>query len=209
VTQLSTAPHLAPAASHTLVCHAAHPSTLRLDVCVAVAEQTREQGPGLLLRFEVLGDMRQLRIPAKQAPGPADDLWRHTCFECFCGVVGEPGYREFNFSPSGQWAAYRFSAQRQRDTAEHAMKAPPQISVQSNTNGLSLWVWLAAQALPDVGPAQYCEMGLCAVIETHDGHLSYWALRHPLAHPDFHHRGGFACAPALPPLYSETPCNSA
>jgi hypothetical protein len=30
------------------------------------------------------------------------------------------------------------------------------------------------------------------VIEEGDGVLSYWALRHPAARPDFHHPEGFA-----------------
>jgi hypothetical protein len=30
-----------------------------------------------------------------------------------------------------------------------------------------------------------------AVIEQHDGAISYWALAHPAGKPDFHHRDGF------------------
>jgi hypothetical protein len=36
------------------------------------------------------------------------------------------------------------------------------------------------------------QLGLTAVVEAADGSLSYWALRHPVARPDFHHRDGFA-----------------
>ncbi len=35
------------------------------------------------------------------------------------------------------------------------------------------------------------EVGITAVIEHSDGVLSYWALHHPAAEADFHHRGGF------------------
>ena len=35
-------------------------------------------------------------------------------------------------------------------------------------------------------------LGLSVVIEAHDGALSYWALRHPQAKPDFHHAEAFA-----------------
>ena len=35
------------------------------------------------------------------------------------------------------------------------------------------------------------EVGITAVIEHSDGRLSYWALHHPAAEADFHHRGGF------------------
>jgi hypothetical protein len=30
------------------------------------------------------------------------------------------------------------------------------------------------------------------VIESADGSISYWALRHPAGRPDFHHLDGFA-----------------
>ena len=35
------------------------------------------------------------------------------------------------------------------------------------------------------------ELGVTAVLEQQDGLLSYWALSHPAAEADFHHRGGF------------------
>lgn len=35
------------------------------------------------------------------------------------------------------------------------------------------------------------EVGITAVIQCSDGTLSYWALHHPAAEADFHHRGGF------------------
>ena len=35
-------------------------------------------------------------------------------------------------------------------------------------------------------------IALSAVVETEDGALSFWALRHPPGKPDFHHAEGFA-----------------
>jgi hypothetical protein len=35
------------------------------------------------------------------------------------------------------------------------------------------------------------ELGVTAVLAHQDGQLSYWALHHPAAEADFHHRGGF------------------
>jgi hypothetical protein len=35
-------------------------------------------------------------------------------------------------------------------------------------------------------------LGLSAVIEETSGRKSYWALAHPLGHPDFHHADCFA-----------------
>jgi hypothetical protein len=40
-------------------------------------------------------------------------LWRRSCFEAFIGHGGGPDYWEYNFSPSGAWAAYHFSAYRE------------------------------------------------------------------------------------------------
>ena len=43
----------------------------------------------------------------------ADELWKTTCFEAFLRPMGEESYREWNFAPSSQWAAYRFTGYRQ------------------------------------------------------------------------------------------------
>ena len=45
-------------------------------------------GPGLVLRYEVLGDIDHLRLPTPMPHGPADGLWQHTCFEAFVGLTG-------------------------------------------------------------------------------------------------------------------------
>ena len=41
-----------------------------------------------------------------------DGLWRHTCFEAFICRRATGEYWEYNFSPSGAWAAYQFSGYR-------------------------------------------------------------------------------------------------
>jgi hypothetical protein len=173
-----------------------------LQIAVSLAAGGSAAGPGLLLRYEVLGDIRRLRLPTPMPNGPADGLWQHTCFEAFVGATGDPAYREFNFAPSGQWAAYRFSAERQRDTHAEAAQVPvsPTIDLHPAADRLCLQTWLPLHALPD--PATAWDVGLTAVIETADGQLSYWALQHPGARPDFHHRGGWQPLPDLPTLLS-------
>ncbi len=156
-----------------------------------------EDGPGLLLHYTLQGPLASLRLPPPQPPGPADGLWQHSCFEAFIGLAGEAAYREFNFSPSGQWAAYRFSAERVREpSAETPVK--PHMDLQTTADGLSLRVWLPLQALPPVVPGRHWDLGLTAVIETTDGQLSYWALQHPGKRPDFHHRSGWQPQLSLP-----------
>lgn len=185
---------------HTLVCHPSAPCVLPLQVRVRLSAGDAAARPGLLLRYELLGDMRRLRLPAPKPPGPADGLWQHTCFEAFVGTTGELAYREFNFAPSGQWAAYRFSAERRRDTGAETAPVPvsPLIEVHPTANRLCLLAWLPLHALPD--PAAACDIGLSAVIETTDGQLSHWALQHPSERPDFHHRGGWHRLPGLSTL---------
>ena len=51
-------------------------------------------------------------IPAPVEPRRADDLWKTTCFEAFLRVPGTEADREWNFAPSGEWAAYDFTAYR-------------------------------------------------------------------------------------------------
>lgn len=136
----------------------------------------------LSLRYVLDGDVKRLRVPAPRSPARVDGLWRHTCFELFVGAPGEAAYREFNFSPSGEWAAYRFASYRERaaplDGAPPAIRARQEASVELEAN------------VP-CGPGRL-RLGLCAVVEDETGGLAYWALRHPMAKPDFHHAGSFA-----------------
>lgn len=155
---------------------------------------------GLLLSYCISGDVSALKIPAPSTPGATDGLWQHTCFEAFVAVPGEAAYREFNFATSGQWAAYRFSDERVRDTAHELAQelAEPHMDTSRDAHTLRLQVWLARSALPTPAAGQPLQWGLTAVVEDLRGQLSYWALHHPAARPDFHHRGGLALSLALP-----------
>src|SRR5487761_10929 len=72
-------------------------------------------GPDLLrFRYVLEADPLLVRIPPLVPnAGRTDKLWAYTCFEAFLGVAGSAPYLELNFSPSGQWAAYRFDSYRQ------------------------------------------------------------------------------------------------
>ena len=65
--------------------------------------------------------------------------------------------------------------------------AQPRIRVQRDRGVLELARARFASAF-QLDPV----LGLSAVIEEHDGTLSYWALRHAPGKPDFHHRDAFA-----------------
>jgi hypothetical protein len=124
-------------------------------------------------------------IPSSTEGARTDELWKTTCFEAFLRTEGEAGYTEWNFAPSGDWAAYDFTARR------HGMRnaevtAPPYIRVEDN---LTWWGLGATIAVP--AERRY-RLGLSAVIEERDGTISYWALAHPPGAPDFHHDDCFA-----------------
>lgn len=67
---------------------------------------------GLSITYRLYGDMARLLIPVGGAGERCDNLWEHTCFELFIACTGSTAYREFNFSPAGQWAAYDFTDYR-------------------------------------------------------------------------------------------------
>ena len=170
---------------HALVCHPDTP-----DDAVRALEVTLARTPdgSLALAYRLEGDLAGLRIPDAATALPPERLWAHTCFEAFLAGAGDAAYREFNFSPNGQWMRFDFSAYRQR-VASPAGPAP-QIAVTRSADRLELRVHLAAELLP----AGDFSLALTAVVEHADGSLRYRALRHPPGQPDFHHREGFALA---------------
>ena len=147
--------------------------------------QLYRQPRGLELLYVVEGDPKLLMMPEPKDPCRAEGLWQTTCFELFVRDAGQ-AYREFNFSPSGQWAAYAFQGYRAgREVI--ALDAPPRISTCSEPWGISVSVTI------EVAPEPGARIGLSAVIEETDGTKSYWALAHPPGDkPDFHDPACFA-----------------
>lgn len=170
----------------TLICHTGTMSSAVRIVQVKVGLQPQD---ALYLSYELTGDLAQIRIPAPQQPIATDGLWEHTCFEVFVGVEGETGYHEFNFSPSGQWAAYAFNDYRVR--CDWTVSKAPAVSFSQTDGHLLLETVIAAADLPQNNAGKPLQLGLTAVIEANDGSRSYWALHHPEARPDFHDRAGF------------------
>jgi len=124
-------------------------------------------------------------LPAQFEPVRADELWRTTCFEAFVKAENGETYREWNFAPSGQWAAYDFSAYRE-GMAQAEVGAPPYVRLEDN------FTWWALGATIAVEAGLAWQLGLSAVLEEKDGTKSYWALAHAGEEPDFHHADCFA-----------------
>lgn len=157
------------------------------------ASLTRQANGDLQLCYRLQGQPGQLRLPPAQQPAFADNLWQHTCFEAFFRPAGGTAYREFNFSPSGQWAVYDFSAYRERMAQPCLSDAAPIISLSTpagpQSGLLQLCVTLPAALLPAAEHA--CQLSLTAVLEDNNGQCSYWATHHAGERPDFHHPDAF------------------
>jgi hypothetical protein len=169
----------------------AHPSTPN-DAVRSVRVQVREEEPDtLVFHYSLDADMSHVRVPSSGAGERAGLLWKHTCFEAFVGPAEVPGYHEFNFSPSLDWAVYRFRAYREGMSPAEIGQAP-KISVRRGGEGLELQAAVRLGHLPDLRDARHLRISLAAVIEDEEGRLSYWGQRHPPGKPDFHHPNGFA-----------------
>lgn len=147
------------------------------------------EGTALAIRYELRGPLETLLIPAGEpSPRRRDELWKHTCLECFLAVPGNPRYWEVNLSPSGDWNLYALSGYRSGLSPEGRIETLP-ITVTRGERHLELEVRLDLAGMP---PSQEpLEVALCAVLEQRDGSLTHWALVHGGAGPDFHRRESF------------------
>ena len=166
----------------------AHPTT-PCALVRALRVQAIATSGALELRYELEGDLVGLAIPPRAASCRAERLWQHTCFEAF--IAGGDGYVELNFSPSTEWAIYRFSSYRTGMAAVEPARAPD-IAVSDDGACLSLRANVDWPSLAQMHDRPVLRVALAAVVEQADGRLSYWALAHPAGKPDFHHADGFA-----------------
>jgi hypothetical protein len=171
-----------------------HPASPAAGVS-SLAVDARARGGDLELLYRLAGDMAKLRIPAPAPARRTDELWRHTCFEVFVALPGPAGYLEYNFSPSGAWAAYRFDDYR-AGMSPLEQGVEPRIDCRPTDRGVDLhvtvdlaWLNLARPESPGA-----LRLGLSAVIEDQAGVLSYWALAHASEKPDFHRAESFVAA---------------
>ncbi len=172
-----------------------HPSTPD-DVLTGITVEVDSPTPDLLvLYYKISGDIDRLRLPAQAASRFQDELWRHTCLEAFLSFGDSDVYYEFNFSPSSQWAVYRFDAYRQGMTPLQP-DPPPRVIARRREGELAFDIDIHLGAIPGLTAEEIDNreprLAVCAVMESDHGRVSYWALAHPPGKPDFHHRDGFA-----------------
>lgn len=147
-----------------------------------------DDADGALFTFVVRGCDR-LVVPGPAMPTRTDGLWATTCFEAFLRPPVGDAYQEYNFSPSGAWAAYGFTGNR-RGMRELALVADPFIGRDEDADP-DVCAWHVDLDLTHL-PAGPFRLALSAVIEEVGGRKSYWALAHPPGAPDFHHLDCFA-----------------
>jgi hypothetical protein len=171
-------------------------------MCAAVTrievDVGRPRAGSLILTYIVTGKIGDLAMPPAAGAVRSDELWQHTCFEAFLRSATGAGYYEFNFAPSTQWAAYRFSDYRAGRCIATEIGAPS-ITVESSRGRYCLrasleldQLKLPATSRERNGSEGIWRLGLSAVIEETSGHRSYWALAHPPGKADFHHPDCFA-----------------
>ncbi len=171
-----------------LLRHPASPTSgvvRRIDVEIS----TTTEG-ALRLRYFVDGDVTRIVVPPHATSGPADGLWRHTCFEAFVAGLSSSAYCEFNFSPSTQWAVYGFTGYRE-GMSPLAHATPPQVTASITDDRIALEAVVPRETLLALPGDAKLRLGLAAVIERTDGGVSHWALTHYGERPDFHDPSGF------------------
>jgi hypothetical protein len=163
-----------------------HPDSLCTAATRIEVDIARPRPGSLILSYVVSGRIGALRMPPVMAAARAEELWRHTCFEAFVRPSAGSAYCEFNFSPSTQWAAYRFDSYRSGMRVAAEIGAP-RIEVRTSGESCTLQAALELDGL-----SSPLHLGLSAVLEETNGRKSYWALAHPPSKADFHDADCFA-----------------
>ena len=166
-----------------------------------IKAQTHLEPTALSVQFLLLGQLHFVETPFPVLqPQFRDELWKNTCFEVFVGHEGRPGYLEVNASPSGDWASYIFKSYRQREESPQLHDRQFKVAISSEfithnemTLDIKIPRTLLDEAIPHFNVAGL-RLGLSTVLEDRRHHLSYWALQHHSAAPDFHRSECFAHA---------------
>ncbi|MBC7661032.1 MAG: DOMON-like domain-containing protein [Chitinophagaceae bacterium] len=137
-----------------------------------------------VIEYRLSGSIDDLVINEKaEHPCFRDELWKHTCFEAFIQDPKSSAYWEFNFSPSRDWAIYRFASYRSRIVTEGEL--PFELLIQQERYPRQLIMKVKIKGTPGV-KLDGGRAGLSAVLEHKDDSRSYWALTHLGDKPDFH-----------------------
>lgn len=146
----------------------------------------------LQFKFKLMGlpaDIARLVWPRATvgAASRRDGLWQTTVFELFIGEPGKSAYLEFNFSPSGDWNAYRFSSEREGMQEIASLRENVVKKMRKTTDTIVVEGTLNLQKLSLNRPI---ELSATSILDF-DSHKEYWAIAHKGEKPDFHLRKSF------------------
>ena len=157
---------------------------------ITIAGKVSFENRFLSLHYRLAGDIKRVLLPPVSGkPGRRDELWKTTCFEFFLAVEAQPGYWEFNLSPSGDWNVYRMDAYRRVNFHEETSILQLPFAFKADPDQYSLDISLDLSPL--IQPGEVLQMAITAIIQTTEGDESYWALSHPAPQADFHLRESF------------------
>ncbi len=141
----------------------------------------------LILDYRLTGMLDDILARRMGDSERTDELWRSTCFELFSLDAKGQSYREFNFSPTGQWQCYAFTHYRAGRSLPE-LNPVPEIVFSTTAHNASARIRLNLNALPWPGKIR---LGLSAVIEHQNSGIGYWAVEHPADRADFHQAGAW------------------
>ena len=144
----------------------------------------------LTINYSIKGRTDLVLFPEASAqPGRKHELWQTTCFEFFLAIPRRSPYWEFNLSPSGNWNVFRMDAYRQIELREEELVRPNQLEFRKKKECFDLEAVFNLD--PILGSNMEIQAGIASVIQSCDGHLTYWSLTHPSHLADFHLRESF------------------
>jgi hypothetical protein len=142
------------------------------------------------LHYALGGNIGEVLLPPTSlSRRRRDELWKATCFEFFLAVQDQPGYWEFNMSPSGDWNVYRMDAYRRVGFREET--AISQLQFESKKESRQVVLDVSLELTSIIRPDEEIQAGITAVIQAMDGSETFWALDHPAPYADFHLRESF------------------
>ena len=88
--------------------------------------------------FGIGAPIERFAMPQADEPARRDELWKNDLLRGVRpGRRARTAYREYNFAPSGDWAAYDFTARRE-GMAEAELANPPYVRIEDNLTWWSL-----------------------------------------------------------------------
>lgn len=175
--------------NNKLVLHASAQSSAAAQLLVTASAELSESS--LFLQYEIDAPQAVNIVWPKSNSASGvlsesqrkDELWKTTCLEAFL-LFEDKSYIELNFSPSGDWNAYRFDSYRE------GMKRETRIGQMTEFKSSPYQLSVKVELAQAVNASQNFRLGLTCVIETDGGERSYWSLKHVGEKPDFHDSRG-------------------